>query len=286
MSRYLKAGSMDEALEVLAEGGARVLAGGTDLMIHLRRAKQEGGELPEVLLDVSGLDELRGLELEAERPYLGAALTFRSLHESPQVRKRLGALSQAAGQVGSVQVRTTGTIGGNAANASPAADGVSALVALGATAVLASPRGRRRLSLDELITGPYRTGLAGDELILGFELDPPPDGAGQVFFKVGRRSAVSVARLNLAACLDRELSDPRVVLGSCFPTPRRLAAVEELLTGATPGEALWRQAGELAAQQFQEASGDRPSAVYKVPAIRRMTARALAAAWAELGGEA
>ena len=136
--------------------------------------------------------------------------------------------------------------------------------------------------LPELVTAPNQTTLAPGELILGYTVSPPPEPEGQVFLKVGRRHEVAVSRLNLAACLDRAMSDPRVVLGSCFPSPRRLADVEELIKSGEPGPALWRAAGEKAAGHFTDVCGWRSSATYKVPAITRVTARALSLAWAGL----
>ncbi|MBU1274506.1 MAG: FAD binding domain-containing protein [Proteobacteria bacterium] len=282
MSRFLTPATLDEALNALSHPGAKVLAGGTDLMLALRQARLSGTELPELILDVTRLPELGRLELDGPAYYLGAGLTFRCLEEDPRVARRIPVLAQAAATVGSMQVRQTATIGGNVANASPAADGLSALVALDAVAEIASLGGMRHCPLGELITAPNKTTLAQGELILGYALDPPAETRGQAFLKVGRRQEVAVSRLNLAACLDRELSDPRVVLGSCFPTPRRLRDVEELIQGATPGPELWRAAGEKAAGHFTDVCGWRASATYKVPAIARITARALSRAWAQL----
>lgn len=282
MSRFAQPASLDEALEAQTQAGAQVLAGGTDLMVTLRKARLSGGQMPMVLVDVSRLPELHRLELAGGAPYLGAGLTFRFLESDPLVAQRLPLLARAAASVGSVQVRTTATLGGNVANASPAADGLTALVALGASAEIASRHGMRTCPLSELITGPYQTTLDLGEIVLGFSLDPLPDPLGQAWLKVGRRAEVAVARLNLAVCLDREMADPRVVLGSCFPTPRRLADVEDLLKGAAPGPGLWRKAGELAASHFTQVCGWRASADYKVPAITRCTAQALARAWAGL----
>lgn len=282
MSRFLTPATLPEALEALAQPGAKVLAGGTDLMIALRQARLEGAALPELLVDVTRLPELKRLELAGSSCYLGAGLTFRYLEESQEVKRRLPVLAQAASKVGSRQIRQTGTIGGNVANGSPAADSLSALVALDAVAEIASQKGVRHCPLPELITAPNRTTLAPGELILGYAVSPPPEPEGQVFLKVGRRHEVAVARLNLAACLDRAMSDPRVVLGSCFPSPRRLIDVEELIRNGEPGPALWQAAGEKAAGHFTDVCGWRSSANYKVPAITRITARALSLAWAGL----
>lgn len=284
MSSFAAAASLAQALDALAEGQARVLAGGTDLMVALRAGRLTGEQLPAAIVDVNAVPELGRLDLAGDEPYLGAGLSFERLATDPAVQERYPVLAAAAATVGSSQVRHRATIGGNVANASPAADGVTALTALGAVAMIASAKGRRRCPLTELIIAPYQTTLTADELILGFVLDPLPEHGGQVFAKVGRRRAVSVARLNLAVCLDPDLADPRVVLGSCFPTPRRLGDVEGLLRRSGPGPELWRAAGGQAASHFTSVCGWRESAAYKVPAIARIARRALAQAWEMLGG--
>ena len=284
MSRFVAARSVNEALAAMAEEGAHVLAGGTDLMPRLRRARLAGEPLPDVILDITGISELGRLDLGRERPYIGSAVSFRRMESDPLITRECPILAQAAATVGSVQVRQAATIGGNVANASPAADGVTALVALGARAEIASVRGRRFCRVDELITGPNQTTLAGDELILGFELDLSASRAGQVFFKVGRRRAASVARLNVAICLVPDLSDCRVVLGACFPFPRRLNDVEQLLANGAAGEALWREAGRKATDHFDRVCGWRSSVTYKAPAIARVITRTLALAWQQIAG--
>ena len=284
MSAFIKAQSLEQALDVMSTNGVQVLAGGTDLMLSFRQSRLNGLELPSVILDVSCLPELNRLELGGKQPYIGAGVTFHRLTTDPIVSDRLLVLAQAAATVGSVQIRNTATIGGNVANASPAADGVSALIALGARAEIVSTKGARYSSLSELIIGPNKTNLKPDELILGFELDHLPGEWGQSFVKAGRRQAVNVARINLAVCLDEKLADPRVVLGSCFPNPRRLTEVEEIITNGNPSSKLWQQAGSLVAANFTDVCGWRSSAPYKVPTIGRMSIRALSLSWDMLRG--
>ncbi|MBW1713124.1 MAG: FAD binding domain-containing protein [Deltaproteobacteria bacterium] len=285
MSTFAAPQKLDQALDLLAQEGVRVLAGGTDLMIHLRRASLNGGQLPRTLLDVTGLQELNRLDLEAERPFIGAGLTFSRLAADAGLGRLYPVLAQAATLVGSVQVRHLGTIGGNAANASPAADGVSALTALGAVAEIASQGGLRLSPIEDLIIAPYQTGLEPQELIVGFRLDRLEKDTAQQFTKVGRRQAASQARLNVAAVLDRGLKDPRLVLGSCFPRPGRLAEVEKLIAAGPPGPDLWRAAGRMAARQFVQVCGRRSSAAYKVPAISRVVAAVLNRTWADREGQ-
>ncbi len=282
MTEYITPANLEEALARLTPD-ATVIAGGTDLMIRVRRARLQGKEPPRTFLDVSGLRELNRLETDGDRPFIGAAVTFRRLETDAAVGRKLPLLSQAAATVGSVQVRTLATIGGNVANASPAADGVTALAALGAKAEIASPKGARFVLLEELITGPNSVSLDPGELIVGFNLDRMRKDSCQRFYKVGRRQTGIIARLNLAVSLDKALKEPRVVLGACFPSPRRLVDVEELLASGTPGSALWKQAGKIAADCFVNACGRRASAPYKIPAISRLVAGALESAWKETG---
>ena len=232
---------------------------------------------------MNALPELTNLDLDRDEPYIGAGVTFQRLAADLELVERYPVLAQAAATVGSVQIRRTATIGGNVANASPAADGISALIAVGAVVEITSVHKQRSCPLEDLITGPYKTTLSEDELILGFILNPIPTHRAQLFKKVGRRSAVSVARLNLAICLDSNLDDPRVVLGSCFPTPRRLIDVEKLIRAGRPGSKLWQAAGKQAASHFINVCGIRESAAYKAPAIERVTSAALRQAWALRG---
>lgn len=283
MSRFVIAENLDHALEVLAADGVKIIAGGTDLMIHLRELRLSGGSAPATILDLSRLDELKRLEPDAGQPYVGAGVTFRELETNPEVGQHLPLLAQAAATVGSVQVRQTATIGGNVANASPAADGMTALTALGAQVEIASKEGIRMCPLEEFVTAPNKTTLRPQELILGFQLDNLP-ADGQMFAKVGRRQAVSVARLNLAICLNHTMDDPRAVLGACFPSPRRLKDVEKVIQQGEPGDALWWAAGHQAAQHFTDVCGWRSSATYKVPAVTRVLARTLGQAWSSLAG--
>ncbi|MFH1116747.1 MAG: FAD binding domain-containing protein [Pseudomonadota bacterium] len=281
-TKYLAARNLAEALAGLDEG-AKVLAGGTDLMVHVRRLRLCGAGMPEYLVDVTGVPELNRLDMDAHRPFLGAAVTFRGLETDETVAKRYPLLAQAAASVGSLQIRNLATIGGNAANASPAADGLTALAALGARAEIASSDGVRHIPLEQLIIGPNTTCLRPGDLIVGFELDRLPEGSAQRFCKVGRRRAVVIARMNLAVSIDGDMADPRLVLGSCFPSPRRLTEVERLLASGTPGPELWREAGKMAAGQFVEVCGRRESASYKVPAVAHLVSRTLESTWDELG---
>lgn len=284
---FLRASSLEEALSLLAEWGSacRVVAGGTDLLVDLR---SDDGRWPQlkVVVDISGLAELKGVRAEGGRIRLGALVTHAQVADHSLLKEEVTFLSQACRTVGSPQIRNRGTIGGNVVNASPAADSLPPLVALGAEAVVASLRGERTVPLEEFLVAPYRCDLAEDELLLAVQFPRPPRGSRSCFLKVGRRRALAIARLSLAVLVtvgdEGQVEDVRLVPGAAFPMPRRARKGEDLLRGARPSPELLARVGEAVAEEMVERSGVRWSTEYKRPVLAGLTRRALAQL---LGGE-
>lgn len=209
-------------------GRTRLMAGGTDLTPRLGRVLT-----PETrLVDLSGLDELRGIVPNAAEIRVGAMETMARLAADDLLNREAVALAQAAGRVGSWQIRTRATVGGNSANASPAADTPPALAALAATVHLVSPRGQRSLAVEDFITGPNQSALADDEALVEFRLPRRP-GQISAFAKVGSRTEMSIARLNLAVAAlpskGKKISEARVFLGTLGRAARRAQAAERVL---------------------------------------------------------
>ena len=189
--------SLEELVAALAAATpqTRLLAGGTDLVRELR---SPGGE-PDLLIDLTGLAELAAVRLDGETLRVGALCTFTQLQWDPLVREHALCLSLAAAQVGSAQIRNAGTIGGNIANASPCADGATALTALGAEVTTVDGAGATRTRpIGEVLLGPNRTSLAHDEAITEFAFPALGPEHRSAFAKIGSRTAVSVARLSAA----------------------------------------------------------------------------------------
>ncbi len=219
-----------ELLDILARfpGRIHLVAGGTDLTPRLGRALT-----PETrLVDLSGLDELRGIAADAREIRVGALETMARLAADQLLNREARALALAAGRVGSWQIRTRATVGGNSANASPAADTPPALAALGATVRLISPRGSRDLPVENFIIGPNRSARADDEVLAEFRLPRRP-GHISAFAKVGSRSEMSIARLNLAVSVvpgeGGGIREARVFLGTLGRAVRRAPAAEAVL---------------------------------------------------------
>jgi CO/xanthine dehydrogenase FAD-binding subunit len=275
---YIRAHFVEEALEHLRVHGEKtqILSGGTDVMVARRSDRLEGRVCPEFLLDISAIPELLQMDFNEDEAHIGAAVPFRELEAHPQIQKKIPLLSKASSRIGSPQVRHLATLGGNVGTASPAGDGIPPLIALSAEAIIRSPKGSRRLPVAELITGPGKNALAGDELIVSFSLKLPDQPQACFFDKIMRRQAVAVARLNLAVQLTLDgsgkIASAQIAAGAILPRPRRLFEVERLLLGQTPDETLFTMAGEIAARVMVAVSGQRPSMDYKVPALLKLVA--------------
>jgi len=274
---YFRPKSLSEALKFLGQNGqkASVLAGGTDVMIAVRKGDFAG----KLLVDVSRLDELRTVEMRDGSLFIGAAVTFTEISENPRVLKSAPALAKAAHCVGSLQIRNMGTVGGNVANASPAADSVPALVTHMKRVLVQSATSERPPLVEEFIVAPYRTDLRAGELITGFALEPMKSGYQWSFQRIARRGALAVARANAAALGrvgdDRIVEDLRLSVGSITPQPVRMTAAEELFRGAPVNPELIRDAARKVAEEMVRRSGVRPTTDYKRPAVEGLVTKVL-----------
>jgi CO/xanthine dehydrogenase FAD-binding subunit len=271
---YLRPETLPEALEFLSQNGpdTRILAGGTDLMVDIR-----AGELkPGVLLDVSRLPELKVLKLDGDELSVGAAVTLHEIEKSKLLRQHAPSLNRCARTFASRQIRNVATIGGNVAHCSPCGDTLPPLVVHEAQVELAGSSGVRRIPITSVASGPYACALPAGELITRFILKPARADFAD-FQKIGRRQALAIARINLAAMVRRDRSGRiemiRLALGSCTPTPHRMTAVEEFLLNRSPTAAdLW-EAGRIMAETMIATTGRRHSTVYKEPAIQGLFMR-------------
>lgn len=279
--------ALDEALGLRSDPSWLVIAGGTDVYpMHVGRA------IDRPLLDLSRVQALQGLETRADasgREWLrmGAGVTWAQLRDDP-APPGLEALGQAAAEVGGFQIQNQATLGGNLCNASPAADGVPALLALGAEVELASVRGVRRLPLADFVLGNRRTALAGDELLTAVEVPLPSSRAASSFLKLGHRRYLVISIVMVAVQLDFDsrhaITHCRIAVGACSAAARRVEPLEALLTGVPVSDAaaeierLFAPGG--AAMPLLEAALSpiddvRGSAAYRREASRELVRRAL-----------
>jgi CO/xanthine dehydrogenase FAD-binding subunit len=306
--RFHRAASLTEALALKAQWGADALliAGGTDLLVALRAANP--ALAPQPVIDISRLPELSGIRVAdgrdpdgaagadgadpsaPRRIRVGPASTHSEIEESGLLRDCAPLLAAAAAQVGSPQIRNRGTIGGNVCNASPCADTVPPLIALGAELTLRSAAGERSVPLDEAITAPYRTILANDEILTDIRFTALRETSGAAFVKLGRRRALSVSRMSMAVILslqgDGRLGGVRIAAGSVTPTAQRFPKVEALLEGQHPSPDLFAEGGSAIASEMIHVSGRRWSTPYKEPVVAALLRRALRRAAERLPGGA
>jgi xanthine dehydrogenase FAD-binding subunit len=267
----LRPGTVAAALAAYARTPAALpFAGGTDLMVAWNL-----GELNNrVVLDLSRLLEWTRIGRTKSVLSIGALATHTALQRHDRVRRHFGLLAAACATIGGVQIQNRGTIGGNIANASPAADTFPALAVYDARVVLASAAGHRVLPLLEVFSGPKRTTLRPGELIEAVELPFPGRPERQLFRKVGTRAAQAISKTVLAALIwlgdDGTVEEARLALGSMAPTVRRLTQVERCLAGRPLSPAVAREAATLVAADVAPIDDIRSTAAYRLAASQRL----------------
>ena len=273
---YFAPTEVGKAAKLLAEYGdkATVLAGGTDLMPKINHYDL----WPEVIVYIGGLG-LDYIKEEGGKLIVGATTSTAKIAASELVAAKAPALAEAARGSGSVGIRTSATIGGNVANASPGADLAAPLLAMDAKVVLASAEGERVVPIGEFFTGPHETVLKAGELITEFHV-PIPKG-NTVFLKLGRRHAQTLSVANVAVNLEMEgavCKDARIVLGSMAPTPLRCTKAEAVIKGKTLDEGTIAQCAAEAVGESSPIDDQRSTAWYRTKAGTVLVGRALAQA--------
>ena len=285
MTRYAAPHGLDEALNALASGATPV-AGGTDLVVGVRQGRWA---LPEDLVSLHRLSVITGIcPGEGGGLHIGAGTTHAAICADATVAQRWTALADASAIVGSPASRATGTIGGNVANASPAADTVAPLLCFGAIATVRSAGGERRFPVEGLATGPRRTVLRPDELLLGFELPDPAPGTGSCYVRLEYRQQMEIAVVGAAALVTIEggrLTAARVAITALAPTVRRVPEAEAALVGTDGGSAAIKTAADAAAAASSPIDDIRAPADYRRAMAAVVTRRAIAGALARARGE-
>lgn len=286
--QLLTTGELSTALQYLASRSkVKLLAGGTDLLVDLAQKSHRLAGI-DYLLDISQIKELKLIRVRDNRLEIGSLVTHTDLSENPLIRRYFPLLVQAARVIGSTQIRNRGTVGGNINHASPAADLIPPLLALRSEVELTTQGGSRVLPLSQFVTGPYQTCLRPDELLTTLRLPlPSPDYYGS-FQRIGRRKAVTIARLSLALVVrvtNGLFQDTRLVPGSATPYPQPLARVEAALNNQAVTILDLEEMGRLAGEEMVALSGERWSTPYKKPALASLVKKALLAIVEEVAAD-
>jgi CO/xanthine dehydrogenase FAD-binding subunit len=281
---FVSAATLEDALAAMAEG-ARPVAGGTDLVVGARQGK---AALPDSLVAIDRVEELRGLAVRANSIRLGALATHEQIAEDEFVRERLTALADASSIVGSQATRVQGTVGGNLMNASPAMEVGGPLMAFGAVATLRSAKGERRLPVTDLLTGPAATVAGPGELLTEVNVPVPPDRTGSSYVRLEYRRQMEIAIVGAAAVVtldDGRVAAANVAITALAPTVRLVPEAGEALVDTDGGRAAADAAADAAAAASQPISDVRGSADYRRAMAAVVARRAVEAAVARAHGE-
>ena len=266
------------AVALLAEHGAsaRLLAGGTDLLVDLK-STLDG---PRVVIDVSRVEELKGIRLEDDALRIGALVTHAEIMRSALIRSLCPVLQEAAHTIGAVQTRNLGTLGGNLVTCVPSMDSGPALVALDATVTIAGPAGRSRLPLERFFVGPRTTALKDGELLVDIRIPRSNLKKPLAFLKFGLRKGQALALVNVAAGFRIDpyksaFRAPCIALGAVAPTVIRARKAEHYLEGRAIGAEAMAEAARIAVTEAKPISDFRASAAYRRALIEVLTRRAL-----------
>lgn len=285
VTAYLFPTSPEECLRMLAaHQGARIIAGGTDLMVDIKDRRVE----PRVLVDITRIPGVDLIAEEGENIILGGGVTHAQAAHSELVKEKLAALAQAAASVGSPQIRNVGTLAGNVVNAQPAADTAVALVALGAEAEIIGPGGTRRVPVEELYEGVGRSRVdSSRELLWRFLVPKWGEGDTSAFVRLSPRRALSLPMLNVAVRLqvkDGRWQRVRICLAPVAPRPFLCREAAEVLVGAEVSPEKMLEAAKIAADLAQPRDSVlRGSREYRKEMVRVLVLRALEEALEKLG---
>lgn len=265
---------------------AALLAGGTDLLIMLRA----GIIKPKLVINLKQIPWLAGISAENGSTRLGAVTSVRSIETSALIRERLPALGEAAGCLGSLQIRHLATIGGNLCRAAPCAETAPPLMVYDAQVRLVGPDGERSIPAGDFFTGPGQTALTRGEILSEIHVPQTPPQSGAAYLRHSIRPVMDLAIVNVAVfvALDEAgqvITDSRIVLGSVAPTPIRAPRAEQALNGQPISPAILEEAAELASEESQPISDIRSTDEYRRSMVKLFTRRALDKAIARATGE-
>jgi carbon-monoxide dehydrogenase medium subunit len=284
-ARFEAPHTVADALQVMAaEPEARVLAGGTDLLVQY----QAGLRRPSVFLDIKRIPDLMRIEADDEGVTIGAAVPAVEIGSHPTIRAWWPGLVEAVRLIGSTQIQGRCTIGGNLCNASPAADSTCALIVNRAVATVAGPAGMRTVPVDTFVTAPGRTVLERGELLVSVRLPKPPTGAGDAYQRLIPRSEMDIAVASVAVALVVDArgtcTDARIALGAVAPVPLLVPDAAAALRGSALDDEALQRAASAASAAARPIDDKRGTAGYRRHVVGVLTRRVAAVAAARAKG--
>jgi carbon-monoxide dehydrogenase medium subunit len=273
---YIRPGNMEDAIAALqANDDPHLLAGGTDLLIAIKTKAVK----PKCLIDMKGIPGIDGIEYDNGFK-LGALTTVRDVEVSPLIREKIPALSEAAGTLGSIQIRHRATIGGNLCHGSPAADMAAILLAMNCEVKIATGNGAKTIGLDQFFTGPNSTVLNRNEVLSQIIIPKEIEQFKGIYLKHGPRKAMDIGIVNIAILLDADVSSGfcnqiMIALGAVAPRPIRAKKAEALLNASRLTSELIQEAAEVASDEATPISDFRASAGYRKDLVKNLIAKGI-----------
>jgi aerobic carbon-monoxide dehydrogenase medium subunit len=279
--RYEAPSSLEQAVGLLAAatGDARVLAGGTDLLVQMRTDILN----PELVVDIKHIPELREVKEDGGSFRIGAAVTGAELKEHPRLKTVWPGVVEAANLIGSTQIQGRATMGGNLCNGSPAADSVPALIAVGAKASVVGPNGRREIAVEDVMLAPRKLSLTKGEIIASFILPAKPKGSADAYLRFIPRTEMDIAVVGCGVCLsvlaDGAISRARVALGAVAARPLLVEEAGNALVGSKLEDAALRKLDAAAGAACKPIDDKRGTKEYRIKVAGVLARRAAAIAY-------
>ena len=274
--KYIDAKSVEEACTLLLQfkGDARVIAGGTDLIVQMRDQKLR----PPCVINLKSIPGLDTIKSNGKKVHIGSLSTMSDIARSPVILEFLPLLARAAHWVGTPQVRNVATIGGNLGNASPAADTAPSLLVLNAEVEMTGTNGKRTILLEDFFRGPNATILKDDEIITGLQVPHPPADSGCIYVKLPARTAIDLATASVAVIItlsDSKVGNARIALGAVANKPFRARKAEKIITGKSLNDALLDEVAQAASDEASPITDVRGTAEYRRQVVKVLTTRAI-----------
>jgi CO/xanthine dehydrogenase FAD-binding subunit len=285
MLAYTAPSTVEEAVRALAgaSGHAKILSGGTDLLVQLRSGRAK----PALIVDTKKIPGISGISERDGAFVIGAATSGAMIGENKALQRAWPGVVEAANLIGSTQIQGRASLAGNLCNASPAADSVPALIAARATCVVAGPNGRREVPVESIVTGPGRTSLAPDEFIVAFHLPKRPPRSGDAYLRFIPRTEMDIAVVGagVSVTLDAKgaCTDARVVLGAVAPTAVLVADAAKALIGRTLDETALAGLDKAARAACKPIDDKRGTIAYRTKVAGVMARRAATIAYERAG---
>jgi xanthine dehydrogenase FAD-binding subunit len=281
--QYAAPTTLQDATNLLTEhgSGARILAGGTDIIVQLREGLREA----DIVVDIKKIPELSACHYSDESGlHLGAAVTCCDIYEDADLAGRYGALADSTHIIGGWQIQSRASIGGNLCNASPAADTIPALIALNAKAQVTGPDGERTIAAAAFCTGPGKNSLVAGEFVIAIHIAPQSASMGSAYQRFIPRNEMDIAVVGVGSWIeldtDGNIANARISLGAVAATPLFAEEASQFLVGKEPSDANFSQAAELARQIATPITDMRGTAQYRTHLVGVLVNRTLTTALA------